>query len=64
MSLYENYKCIKFSSYEEADDYYKKYYNQNFENSILLPVCGFTPLFLHKYILHYKLSKTFIKIYF
>jgi hypothetical protein len=58
----QNYNCIKFNSYQDADNYYKKYYINNSEDSTIIPVCKYAPFLLHKYILNYKLSQIFINI--
>jgi hypothetical protein len=62
-SKFDEFICIKFNSYEDANKHYYKYYNNLDYRSTLIPVCSYTPLFLHKYILHYKISKTLVKLY-
>jgi hypothetical protein len=59
----KKYKCFKFDSFEKADEYYKKNYNNVIDkSSTLMPVCSYTPSIFHKYILEYKLSKLFTQI--
>jgi hypothetical protein len=56
------YECSKYDTYEIADNVFnQKYKYENNISSTLIPVCRFIPLFFHHYILHYKLSKIFIK---
>jgi hypothetical protein len=52
------YKCIKFDSYEKAEEYYKSVYSHRANNFIkkLIPLCSYTPLFLHNMILDFKLK--------
>jgi hypothetical protein len=59
---YDTFSCIKFNSYLHADEYYKKNYHGLHGLSTMMPVCRYTPTFLHKYILNYKLSKLFITV--
>jgi hypothetical protein len=56
------YECSKYDSYQIADKVFnEKYkYEQNI-SSTMIPVCRFIPIYFHNYILHYKLSKIFIK---
>ena len=51
------YKCIKFDSYEKAEEYYKSVYSHraNIFKKKLIPLCSYTPLFLHNMILDFKL---------
>jgi len=53
-----NYNCIKFNSYYDADNHCNKYYSKNL-NTTMIPVCKYTPSFLHKYIINYKLKKIY-----
>ena len=53
-----NYNCIKFNSYHVADNHCNKYYSKNLKTT-MIPVCKYTPSFLHKYIIKYKLSKIY-----
>ena len=58
-----NYNCIKFNSYHDADSHWNKHYSNNFETT-MIPVCKYTPYFLHKYIIGYKLLKIYnVRIY-
>ncbi len=58
-----NYKCFKFNSLDKANEYYKiNFQNVIDKSSILMPVCSYTPNFLHKYILEYKLAKLFTQV--
>ena len=59
--FYLNYNCIKFDTYEEADKYYKKSFeDKTIESSTMMPVCKYVPEYFHPMILNYKLSKLFI----
>lgn len=57
---YNKYKCKSFNNFIEAN----KYYNENYKNnwSSMISINIFIPLFLHKYILQYKLAKLFINV--
>lgn len=56
----KQFKCIKFNSYEDADQYYKE--NHSGKQSTLFPVYKYMPQFMKNMSIHYKLSKTFIHI--
>jgi len=53
---YPNYECKMFNNFLAADNYcyQEKLYYNNF--TYIIPVCKYTPSFLHKYILNLKLN--------
>jgi len=51
-----SYECKMFNSFLEADNYYTKHYESNRPKSIMLDICKYTPYFLRKPILKYKLA--------
>ena len=63
----DGFKCFKFSNFKEADDYFNKTNNKNlpenkeYHRHTMIPVCKWTPLRLHKFVLNYKLQNLFWK---
>jgi hypothetical protein len=53
----KNYLCNKFSSFEEADEYFHDNYRGNVNHSTMIPICKLNP-FKHL-TLKYKLAKIF-----
>jgi hypothetical protein len=51
------YECRMFNSFQEADAYYTQNYETTRPKSTMLDICKYTPLFLHRPILNYKLGK-------
>ena len=62
LTLKNTFECKKFNTYKEADYYYNIFYynNNEFPKSTMIPICKYTPSFLHEKILNYKLGKLFI----
>ena len=58
------FRCVKYNSFQEANQKCNRLYCNYNKNIIttMIPVCRFLPVYFHKYVLHYKLSKMFIKI--
>ena len=62
-SMYSPTECKKFDELSAADTYYAKHYkNKEIEYSTILPVINIPADFLHKFILHQKVSKELVKI--
>jgi hypothetical protein len=53
-----NYECLAFDSYIQADKYHKKKNNYGtYMNSFMIPISWFIPQYLHQPILHLYISK-------
>jgi len=59
---YHKYNCKVFQSFLEANDYHKINYRYKNNWSTIISINKYIPLFIHKYILHYKLSNIFINV--
>jgi len=51
-----NCKCVKYDNFRSAN-FNLNILGNNFETN-LIPVCKYTPIMFHKYILNYKLNNT------
>ena len=51
----QSYNCMRFNSYKDADEHCNRFYDKS-NHHILLPVCKYTPSFLHEYILNWKIQ--------
>ena len=57
-----NFQCMKFNDFIQADKYYEDNYLKNCKNcdkSTIISVCKYTPEFVKKWILNYKLKDLF-----
>ena len=62
-TLCRRFKCIKFDSYESANEHFhKNYKNKDLSASTMMPICKYTPLYFHPYFLRRKLSNLFINV--
>ncbi len=63
--LIDGFKCYKFNSFAEADDYYNKNNyklitdNKYYYRHTIIPVCKWIPYRYHKFIINYKLQNIF-----
>lgn len=59
-NMQPTYECKMFNNFLEADNYYiyqNEINNNNYNHFVsILPICKYTPSFLHKYILNFKLA--------
>jgi len=62
----DGFKCFQFKNFLEARDYYKKKNYKILNDNIIyrhtmIPICKWSPIRLHKFILNYKLNSLFWK---
>lgn len=51
--------CKKFGDFEFADEYYQNMPNKDNIRSAMIPICKWSPSWLDKYILDFRLKKMF-----
>lgn len=51
--------CKKFSDFEFADNYLHTIHNKDKIRSAMIPICKWSPAWLDKYILNFRLKKMF-----
>lgn len=51
--------CKKFSDFEFADNYFQTLPNKEKIRSAMIPICKWSPVWLDKYILNFRLKKIF-----
>lgn len=59
-NIFVHQKCKMFDLYLEAGEYHKVWGNIIRETT-MLPICKYVPKQFHNLILHYKLSKIYVK---
>jgi hypothetical protein len=55
------FNCYTFASFNRADDFYKKKFENKQRRHTMIPVCKWIPIIFHKYYLNYSLKKLYWK---
>jgi len=55
------FNCYTFTNFNQADNFYKKNFNNEKNRHTLIPVCKWIPFLFHKHYLNYTLKKIYWK---